>query len=140
MLPWGLGAATSDFLSGTAASHEHERGGPDLWVVETNVFLEVTGPQTKAVSPAEPLWVRPDKLEHARTHPEQDICVIHWLERDGTLRVIHLDQRFFGYLDRGEFPIVHPRLKGELESYCEIPANHPCVREWEVFIRWLGRP
>ncbi|MDQ1592882.1 MAG: hypothetical protein QOG71_3509 [Pyrinomonadaceae bacterium] len=131
----GLGAGSTEYLAGSAASRGLERGGADLHVSGSNIFLEVTGPQTKAVKFDAPLWIRPDKIQNARRHyPEHDTWVIHWLEKDGTLRVIQLNQEFFSALDNGEFPIVHPRIRGNIETYHEISHVHWCVKEWQYLI------
>ncbi len=90
-IPVGLGAGSTEFLSGTAASRGYERGGADLHVAGTNVYLEVTGPQSAYVGHDAPLWVRPDKAKNAFDHPhEHETWVVHWLEKDGTLRVMDL--------------------------------------------------
>jgi hypothetical protein len=135
----GLGAGSADFLSGTAASQGFEKGGADLQVVDTNTYLEVTGPQVKSVTRDKPLWLRPDKIDNARAHPEHDTWVVHWLERDGTLRVIHLDQEFFQSYDKKELPIVTPRIRGAVERYVEIPAQHRYVQPWAALIGYLKK-
>ncbi len=125
----GLGAGSAEYLSGSAASRGYERGGADLRVGDTSVYLEVTGPQTTGVLRSAPLWVRPDKIENARRHyPERETWVVHWLQRGDTLRVIKLDQDFFDELDLRVFRTVTPMIRGTRERYCEIPANHPCVK------------
>lgn len=134
----GLGAGSDEYLSGSAASQGYERGGADLHIVGTNVYLEVTGPQTKSVSLSEPLWIRPDKVTNARNHfPKYDTWVIHWLERDGTVRVIHLNERFFELVDNGTFPITRQTIRGTTETYFTISASHPCVQLWSVLIQRL---
>ena len=135
----GLGAGSAEFLSGTAASQGFEKGGADLYVVDTNIYLEVTGPQVRSVTLDKPLWLRPDKIENARAHPEHDTWVIHWLERDGTLRVIRLDQEFFQSYDNREFPIVTPRIRGAVERYAAIPAQHRYVQPWAALITYLKK-
>ncbi len=134
----GLGASSTEYLSGSAASRGYERGGADLQIADTDIYLEVTGPQTPAVPFTAPLWVRPDKIDNAREHyPEHETWVVHWLEKDGTLRVIKLDQDFFDELDQGAFPIVNPWIRGTRETFYEIPADHPCVRPWSELIERL---
>ncbi len=136
----GLGAGSTGFLSGSAASQEYERGGADLFIVGTNIYLEVTGPQLRGVPLSDPQWVGPDKIESARSHfPERVTFVIHWLEKDGTLRVIRLREPFFKLVDEGVFPIIHPLIRGVRETYVAIPTTHPCVRPWSAFIQWLRR-
>ena len=134
----GLGAGSTDFLSGTAASQGYQKGDADLYVVGTNIFLEVTGPQSKVVRLEDPLWVRPDKVTSARTHlPSHETWVVHWLERDGSLRVIPLNEAFFDLLDRNVFSIVHPVIRGVRETYLAIPASHFCVKSWDALIARL---
>lgn len=134
----GLGAGSTDFLSGTAASQGYQKGDADLYIVGTNIFLEVTGPQSKAVRLEDPLWIRPDKVRNARAHfPGHKTWVVHWLERDGTLRVIPLDEMFFDLLDKNVFSIVNPLIRGVRETYLAIPASHPCVKPWSALIARL---
>lgn len=133
----GLGAGSSEFLSGTAASQGYEKGGADLQVLKTNVYLEVTGPQTRSITADKPLWVRPDKIENAKEHADHDTWLIHWLERDGTLRVIHFDSKFFQLYERRTFPIVRPNIRGTIETYVEISAQHSVVQPWTTLIGYL---
>ncbi len=135
----GLGAGSADFHSGTAASQGFEKGGADLQIADTNIYLEVTGPQVKSVTLDKPLWLRPDKIENAQSHEDHDTWVVHWLERDGTLRVIHLDQQFFQSYDSNELPIVRPTIRGVTERYVEIQARHRYVKSWDVFIAYVKK-
>jgi hypothetical protein len=131
----GLGAGSTDFLSGSAASRGLEKGAADLQLEGSNIFLEVTGPQTKTVKLDAPLWVRPDKIANARKNfPDHETWIIHWLELDGTLRVIKMDQAFFLALDNNEFPLVHPYIRGTQETYHQIATAHACVKEFKVLI------
>lgn len=137
--PCGLGAGSDEYLSGTAASRGYEKGSADLQVLGTNIYLEVTGPQSKAVVLTAPLWIRPDKLQNARTHyPDHETWVIHWLERDGTLRVICLDGEFFRLLEKGAFKTATPLIRGARETYIEIPANSSFVQPWSALIARLS--
>jgi hypothetical protein len=137
-VPTGLGAGSTEFLAGTAESQGYEKGGADLHVVGTNVYLEVTGPQTSSVGHDAPLWVRPDKAKNAFDHrKEHETWVVHWLEKDGTLRVIHMDDEFFANVRDRTFPIVEPRIRGAKERYIEIPASDGCVRPWSDLIERL---
>ena len=134
----GLGAGSDQYLSGTAASYGYEKGSADLHVLGTNIYLEVTGPQSKAVPLTAPLWIRPDKLNNARIHNhEHETWIIHWLERDGTLRVIHLNGEFFEELEKGMFKTATPMIRGAREMYIEIPANSRFVKPWSTLIARL---
>lgn len=135
VVPTGLGAGSTAYLPGTAQSRGYERGGADLQVVDSNVYLEVTGPQSPHVLSTAPLWLRPDKIANARAHhPAHETWLVHWLERDGTLRVIHLDDAFFGAVDQRTLRTVTPAIRGTPETYVEIPARHPLVQPWDVLV------
>lgn len=135
VVPNGLGATSTDFLPGSAQSQGFERGGADLKIEQTSIYLEVTGPQSRAVDEHAPLWIRPDKIQNARMHlNDHEVWVIHWLQRNGLLRVIQLDDAFFKFLDGGAFPLVRPRIRGTVETYREIEPGHAVVRPWQVLI------
>lgn len=137
----GLGAGSNRFLSGSAVSRGHEKGGADLHIAGTNIYLEVTGPQKPSVLRSDSLWIRPDKIESARVHyPERETWVVHWLQRDGTLRVIRLDEEVFSLVDKGIFERVNPIIRSVRERFVEIPADHSCVRPWSTLIRRLQNP
>lgn len=130
VVPVGLGACSSEYLAGAAQSHGHELGGADLHVVGTNLYIEVTGPQQETVTERDPLWLRPDKIANAKAHPERETWVVHWLQRSGLLRVIRLDQDFFGLVSEGVLKILTISIRGTRETYLEIPAEASCVRHF----------
>lgn len=136
--PIGLGAGSAEYLSGSAAAQGYARGGADLEIVGTNIQLEVTGPLAKTVEASAPLWVRPDKIQNARSHyPEVETWIIHHLAKDNTLRVINLNEQFYKRLDARAFPIVNPFIRGTQETYLEIRANDPVVQPWIALIQRL---
>ena len=137
--PVGLGTGTCEFLSGRADKHGHERGAADLWVENTNVFLEVTGPQVEHVRPDAALWVRPDKVENARAHfPANDTWLVHALGMCGPIRVVRFNADFYCRLDRKQFRMIMPKLHGVLETYLEIPASDAVVRDFEILLSHLN--
>ena len=84
----GLGAGSTEFISGSAARHGQEKGAPDLNIVGTNIYIEVTGPQSNYVKSHAPLWVRPDKVAHAEKNlSNQKTWVVHCLADNETIRV-----------------------------------------------------
>jgi hypothetical protein len=119
----GLGTGQTTFLSGTAKSRGFEKGSSDLHVEKTNIFVEVTGPNLDSVGKDAGLWVRPDKIEYAIRHPENDVWVVHVLQKDFFLRAIHLDEDFKKDYKNGEVKIVHRFIRGTQETMTEIPAN-----------------
>jgi hypothetical protein len=64
VLEIGLGAGSTEFVSGNASDNKLTKGDADLYVNEKECFVEVTGPNIK-MDFNRPLWVRPDKLRNA---------------------------------------------------------------------------
>jgi hypothetical protein len=137
-IPVGLGAASAEFLPGDAASRGYEKGAADLSIEGTNAFIEVTGPLVRSVRPADPLWIRPDKLEHAHKHKDEHrTWIVHCLADGVTWRVIPLSKDFYLSLERGDFPLERKNIRGTDEAYHVVPAAHPCVRQWDALVDWL---
>ncbi|MBI5471201.1 MAG: hypothetical protein HY961_02515 [Ignavibacteriae bacterium] len=135
VLPVGMGTGSLAFIAGCASKHGHERGEADLWVENTNAYLEVTGPQVEHVPPEAALWVRPDKVENARAHfPEHDTWLVHVLGAHGLIRAIRFDREFFCRIDRKEFRLITPKPHGVVETYFEIPASSSAVRTFDVLL------
>lgn len=71
----GFGANTTALIK----DHPDESGKPDLEVVLDNnrqhsiMSIEVTGTETKR---GDGYWIRPDKLEYSRNHPDENVWVI----------------------------------------------------------------
>ena len=138
--PIGLGAGSTDFLSGTALQHGHAKGDADFIVVDTNIHLEVTGPLVTFVDERQDLWIRPDKLANAKQKlDDHETWVIHHLPKNDLIRVVLLSKEFFTAFDNGEFSIVTPRIRGVQERYYAIPAVHQCVKSLSVLIDRLKK-
>jgi len=132
----GFGAGSDAFLSGSAASHGHVKGDADMTVEGTNISLEVTGPNI-SVDITAPLWVRPDKITNAKANfPKKDTWVIHCIKRE-TIRVIHLDAKFFAKFEEGQYDVVNPRIRGAVETYVAIPHDDSSVEDFEVLINHI---
>lgn len=125
----GLGAGTKDFISGSADENGHQKGDADLLVVGTNIYIEVTGPLSKSVSPDSPLWLRPDKFENAGMNIQNghDTFFVHHCPSAKLWRVIHMDEALFQRYQNGAFPIVTPTIRGRKETYVAVPSDDPCV-------------
>jgi hypothetical protein len=119
----GLGAGKTEFLSGTAKSRGFEKGGSDLHVEDTNLYVEVTGPNVLSVDKSADLWVRPDKIENAIKHSENDYWVVHVLKKDSYMRVIHINDNFKKDYQNKKFKIIHPWTGRAVETYVAIPAD-----------------
>ena len=136
----GFGTGSDKFLSGTAASHGHEKGEADLFVQGTNIHLEVTGPLIKTVPSSAPLWIRPDKIKNARTHlKDHDTWIVHCLEKEKgrTIRAIRLDDKFLNSYDKGKFSIVKRKIRGKEETMVEIPSNDNTIKDFQVLIDYI---
>jgi hypothetical protein len=134
----GLGAGSETYLPGSAQSQGLEKGAADLQIVGTNIHLEVTGPLVDSVKKEDPLWIRPDKIDHAQAHfPEQETWVVHHLPRNDLLRVINLNVEFFNRYKASEFKLVSLLIRGTRERYIEISATDPLVLPWNVLVSRL---
>lgn len=125
----GLGAGSTEFISGSARDHGGYAGDADLRVKDTDIYIEVTGPLR--VNPncinrvnGWSLWVRPDKLRNARARlGEHDTFIAHNVKPTGLWRVIHLDQEFFDRYDAGYYSCDEHNIRGNVETYVSIPAR-----------------
>jgi len=134
----GLGAGTTDYLTGNASDNNSVKGDADLYIRAVDFFVEVTGPNIKVYSDA-PLWVRPDKIQNALEKTKNDVgkghFVIHIIERkdDSTtlIRVVPIAPELLN------LPIIHPFIRGQQETYVEIPTNYKTVITIEAFIEMI---
>jgi len=130
----GFGAGSDEFISGSAKDHGYEKGDADGTVEQTNIKIEVTGPNV-TVSDTAPLWVRPDKIANAKRHPEYDTWVVHCIDKAGTVRTIHLDADFFQKYDNSEYIIIHPIIRGRNETYVSIPYDDANVLPFDKLVK-----
>jgi hypothetical protein len=115
-----------------------EKGDPDLKILtckETKeIYVEVTGPDI-AISKTDDLWIRWDKFIYAENHPEKEIWVVHILEsEDDLMRVLKLGS---GIKERYE--LIHPTIRGTVESYRSIPVDDPNVFSFGNFCKYLQK-
>ena len=135
----GLGAGTDEFLHGSAAHNGYEKGDADFQVTDTNIFLEITGPLSDKVGANQPLWFRPDKIVNARNNilKNHDTFLVHNCPMGNVWRVIHIDSNFLNRIDAGIYPIVHKYIRGNRETYYEIPANDDCIFDISFLIEYI---
>lgn len=138
-VPAGLGAGSDEFISGSAAENGLEKGDADLHIVNTNVYVEVTGPLSDKVSVYSPLWFRPDKFYNAVQNAKKghDTFFLHHCPSENHWRVIHIDKEMIQRLFNKEFKMVFPIIRGRQEKYVEVPANDPCVKPITFFRQYL---
>jgi hypothetical protein len=128
----GLGAGSTEYLPGSAKSRGFKKGGSDLHITDTNIYIEVTGPNTETVDDEDDLWIRPDKINYAIDHPENDHWVVHVLKRNFYIRVVHINDKFKDDFRKGHFFIARPPIRGVVETYTAVPADSEHVTEVET--------
>lgn len=136
---FGLGAGTSDFIDGSAEDNGYEKGEADLHIINTNVYIEVTGPLTKSVPVSSALWFRPDKFENAIKNMSNghDTFFAHHCPSENLWRIVHIDDELAErYLD-GDFRIVTPCIRGRQERYVEVPSNDVCIKSLNSLLTYL---
>jgi hypothetical protein len=135
----GLGTGSTEYLSGSALDHNSVKGDADLYIEDADTFIEVTGPNIK-VSPSDALWIRPDKIQNALAKIEKGVgkghFVIHVIERNDNsqilIRVIPISAEL------SKFPTIHPRIRGTVETYKEVPANYDKIISFDDFLRLIS--
>ena len=140
----GLGAGSTDYISGSAASNDKEKGGADLYLPSLDIYVEVTGPNIK-VSESDTLWVRPDKIASALRKIDEGIGTMHLVVHMAELRpngqklarVIFIEKRIKDAIADGTIELINPRIRGNIEQYYAIPANYVLVRPYENFLQFL---
>lgn len=135
----GLGAGTNDFISGSANENGYEKGDADLHIINTDVYVEVTGPLSSNVSIYSPLWFRPDKFNNAVRNSRigHDTFFAHHCPSQNLWRIIHIDSELIDRLFKHEFKVVHPFIRGKRETYVEVPANDECIQPLEYLKQYL---
>jgi hypothetical protein len=131
----GFGAGSTEYLEGSAASHGHQKGDADLHILDTHIYVEVTGSH-KPIEAHRPLWVRPDKIQAAQDAREQgkQVVLVHCAENLDLFRVIPIGSSRF---DVKEFHLLTPRIRGSVERFYEIPANHKMIYSWGSFVKFV---
>lgn len=138
--PIGLGAGSDEFIDGSAAENGFDKGDADLHIINTNIYVEVTGPLSDKVSIYSPLWFRPDKFNNAvrNARSGHDTFFAHHCPSRDLWRVIHIDDELIQRLFNREFKTVHPNIRGRQETYVEIPANDRCVKTIDFLRNYLN--
>jgi hypothetical protein len=105
----GFGAGSTEFI----AEHPAESGKPDIEVVTQEkrivvLVVEVTGTETMRGAG---YWVRPDKLNYAKEHPEEDVwLILHYA--DPVERFV-----FIRPSSAATYKAVEQRIRDSIEHY-----------------------
>ena len=141
--PFGLGAQSSDFLSGNAKSYDKEKGSPDYHVKGTNVYIEVTGSYSNFTKAGDDIWIRPDKLAYASGHAsEQEEFFVFVFSAAKVAYVIHFNQETIDYarqafIDKSDYQLESHFIRGVEEHYCAIHSNTKYVKDLNFLIQYL---
>lgn len=126
----GFGAGSVELMK----EHPDEAGKPDLEVVlkadeaVAIVLIEVTGTETKRGSD---YWIRPDKLEYCKNHPDQDVWIaLHYQNPKEHVIFIKPDQS-------KEYNIIEIVIRGSTEHYVIFTDNSPELRSGKEFSSYL---
>lgn len=133
---YGFAARSTEFVSGSADEHGHEKGDPDLFIEDAETYVEVTGTDVASVDPEDPIWIRPDKVRNARRNDDHDTWVLHVLDHESLTRCIHLTAEVCDELldpDRR----VYPRIRGQEEEYVEIRPDETHVKPVDDFLDYI---
>lgn len=131
----GLGAGSTDFISGRAEEHGKNKADPDLFIPETETYIEVTGTNVGWVRPGKPIRVRPDKFENALATPEDDCWIVHILDGPALFRCIELTEEICAeFQNRGQS--IDTRHDTD-ETYVEIKPDHDCVQTFIALVSHL---
>lgn len=85
IVPYGMGALSTQRIVGSARENGFEPADPDLYAPRFNCFFEVTGPLKVYIHPRDALYVNPDKVENARRKFSRgrQTWLVHVLDRKG---------------------------------------------------------
>lgn len=128
---FGTGAGSTEFLDGKSVA----KGVPDLHVVGTDIYIEVTGPFSDKVNAGEPLWFRPDKLNYAYAKRfETNEFFVNNFKGAGVWYVIHFDDDTIAYSEQAmaentDYASKKTRIRGNTEHYREIKADTKYVSD-----------
>lgn len=131
----GLGAGSTEFISGRAEKHGKGKADPDLFVPETETYIEVTGTNVGWVRPDEPIRIRPDKFENARANPKEDHWVVHILDGPALLRCVELTEELCDKFQDRDKSIDTKHDTGE--NYVEIEPSNDCIQSFTVLLSHL---
>lgn len=126
----GFGADSTD----TIAAHPEEKGKPDLDIEKKDnpgvaiIKAEVTG--TEKLRGTD-FWVRPDKIEYAENHPDEDVWIIlHYAEPEEKIV-------FVKPIPGKKYERVTKLISGAGEIYCTFNDGDEEVKSKEEFSEYI---
>lgn len=140
----GLGAGTTDYISGSAKDNNHEKGDADLYIESKDIHIEVTGPNVPMMI-FDDLWFRPDKLNNTYKKVvtgEGNLHLIIHVQDDKQngkkiIRGINLNKQFFMDVRTNPYPIITPKIRGNIEKYIEVNPKDKHIIKLEQIIELI---
>ena len=86
LIPYGFEAESTEYNP----NYAKESGIPDYKVKGEEKYIEVTGTDSIKVKPEDAIWVRPDKVQYAVRHPDQNVILVHVLDHLKLFRCINM--------------------------------------------------
>lgn len=121
----GLGAGSSEFISGPAEEHGKNKADPDIFLPDQDIYIEVTGTNVGWVRPDRDIYVRPDKFENALSDSSAEHWIVHVLDGPALLRCLKLtDKTCKEFVGKGKS--IDTR-HDDNETYVEIDPDHECI-------------
>ncbi|MFA5142176.1 MAG: hypothetical protein WC471_04365 [Candidatus Woesearchaeota archaeon] len=110
--------------------HPIEKGGPDVIMKfgKKTLYLEVTG----KIGCGKELWLRPDKIEYMKKHPEMDIWVAHTCDKEKETYFIKIDLKKTYIAEEYE-------IRGGIEKMVSFDFDDDEVHSVEEFIKYLSK-
>lgn len=123
----GFGTNSIEFIE----SHPKKSGAPDISVsFKGRILLHIEVSGTKYMRGAN-YWVRPDKLEYFKAHPDKDIWIILCYSGPREKLV------FIKPDSAREYSLIHPEIRGSIEKYIEFKAIDAEVKNEQDFVKYL---
>ncbi len=140
----GLGAGTTDYISGSAQDNNHEKGDADLYIESKDIHIEVTGPNVPMMI-FDDLWFRPDKLNNTYKKVVTGEGKLHLIvhvqddKQNGKkiIRGINLNKQFFMDVKANPYPIITPKIRGNVEKYIEVNPKDKHIIKLEQIIELI---
>lgn len=132
----GYGAGLTEYLSGSPKNKGKKKGDPDIRVPSVEVAVEVTGTDKESVGLQDDIWVRPDKIQNARDHPDRDTWIVHSLDREGVLRTVRLTRETIERLLSA--PRIHPSIEGTIETYIPVAVSDDIVKPFTELLSHMN--
>lgn len=140
---YGEGAGSSKYIHGSAKDNGFKKGAPDLHIIGTDIYIEVTGSFSGKTKAGDDLWFRPDKLNYAHMHLyDQNEFLANNFVNAQEWYVIHYDEDlvrdiFEKKSNNKDYISKEVEIRGSNEKYIAIKSNNPNVKTLSDLVTYL---